>query len=169
LCYYFNKGWLDFTGQNFGTGIRKWLAKRYSPEDLERCMGIYTTSFDKKENFEMEFRLRNAEGSYRWVLDKGVPRYVNNEFDGYIGVCVDIHDKKRNERYLKIQYAVSKTLAEAGNTEVALKEALKNICSGVNWKFGIAWVVEETGWFIKPCGVKTNPKATHIFNRSIHP
>lgn len=143
LCYYFNKGWLDFTGQTLehesGNGWRKGI----HPEDLQKCMGIYTTSFDKKEDFEMEFRLRNADGMYRWVLDKGVPRYVNNKFAGYIGVCVDIHDKKRNERYLKIQYAVSKTLAEAGNTEDALKEALKNICSGVNWKFGIAWVVED--------------------------
>jgi PAS domain S-box-containing protein len=143
LCYYFNKGWLDFTGktleQESGNGWRKGI----HPEDLEKCMGIYTTCFDKKENFEMEFRLRTEEGLYRWVLDKGVPRYVNKEFAGYIGVCVDIHDKKRNERYLKIQYAVSKTLAEAKNTEEALKEVLKNICTGVNWKFGIAWVVEE--------------------------
>jgi len=143
LCYYFNKGWLDFTGKTLehesGNGWRKGI----HPEDLERCMGIYTTCFDKKENFEMEFRLRTEEGLYRWVLDKGVPRYVNKEFAGFIGVCVDIHDKKRNERYLKIQYAVSKTLTEAKNTEEALKEALKNICTGVNWKFGIAWVVEE--------------------------
>jgi PAS domain S-box-containing protein len=143
LCFYFNKGWLDFTGKTIteeaGNGWRKGI----HPEDIEKCMGIYTTAFDKKADFEMEFRLRSADGSYRWILDKGVPRYVGSEFAGYIGVCVDIHTKKRNERYLKIQYSVSKTLAEARSTEEALKEVLKNICTGVNWKFGIAWVVEN--------------------------
>lgn len=51
--------------------------------------------------------------------------------------------KKRTERYLKIQYSVSRTLTEAISTEEALKGVLENICSGVNWDFGIAWVVEN--------------------------
>jgi C4-dicarboxylate-specific signal transduction histidine kinase len=46
----------------------------------------------------MEYRLRRADGEYRWVLDNGVPRYTpQGAFAGYIGSCVDITERKRSE------------------------------------------------------------------------
>ena len=50
----------------------------------------------------MEFRLRRADGVYRWVLDTGVPRYgPNGRFAGYIGSCLDITDRKESEDALR--------------------------------------------------------------------
>ncbi len=138
---YLNKGWLNFTGRTLDQELGYGWSEGVHPEDLERCVQVYTAAFDAREEFEMEYRLRTSNGDYRWIFDTGIPRFSGSEFTGYIGVCVDIHQKKKNERYLKIQYAVSKTLAESTSTEDALKKALENICTGVNWKFGIAWVV----------------------------
>jgi signal transduction histidine kinase len=46
----------------------------------------------------MEYRLRRADGEYRWILDTGVPRYAaDGRFAGYIGSCIDISDLKRAE------------------------------------------------------------------------
>jgi two-component system sensor kinase FixL len=46
----------------------------------------------------MEYRLRRADGEYRWLLDNGVPRYTpQGAFAGYIGSCVDITERKRAE------------------------------------------------------------------------
>ena len=43
----------------------------------------------------MEYRLRHHSGQYRWILDCGVPRYApDGTFEGYVGGCLDIHDKK---------------------------------------------------------------------------
>jgi len=95
LCYYFNKSWLDFVGrtleQEFGNG---W-AENVHPEDFNRCLQIYVTSFDARQPFEMEYRLRHRSGEYRWIFDHGVPRFTEDgTFEGYIGGCLDIHEQK---------------------------------------------------------------------------
>ncbi len=140
---YVNKGWLDYTGRKFENEIGTGWIENIHPEELENYLSAYAANFEGRTSFEIEFRLRSSSGEYRWFLNKAIPRYKGNEFEGFIGICVDIHLKKRNERYLRIQYSVSKTLAESLTTEETLSRVLENICTGVNWKFGIAWVVNE--------------------------
>ena len=49
-----------------------------------------------REPFQKEYRLRRADGEYRWVLDVGVPRYDDaGRFAGYIGSALDITERKR--------------------------------------------------------------------------
>lgn len=102
LCTYFNKGWLEFTGrtleQEYGNG---WAEGVY-PDDFDRCLDIYVTSFDKRVPFSMEYRLKRNDGQYRWILDNGVPRYtLEGDFLGYIGSCVDINEQKTLNRELE--------------------------------------------------------------------
>ena len=52
-------------------------------------------SFQARRAFQIEFRLRRADGEYRWVVDTGVPRYRHGEFIGYIGSCMDVTDARR--------------------------------------------------------------------------
>jgi two-component system CheB/CheR fusion protein len=72
-------------------------------DDFERCLEIYTTSFDTRRSFTMEYRLRRHDGEYRWVVDNGIPRYdADGTFAGYIGSCVDFTDRKRAEEALQL-------------------------------------------------------------------
>lgn len=98
LCDYFNKTWLDFTGrtmeQEFGNG---W-AEGVHPDDFDNCLNIYVNSFDKREAFVMEYRMKNSLGEYRWIRDFGRPFYdLDNTFLGYIGSCYDITPIKDHE------------------------------------------------------------------------
>ena len=52
-------------------------------------------SFTNREVFEMEYRLRSGNGDYRWILEKGIPRYEGDDFAGYIGSCIDISEQKK--------------------------------------------------------------------------
>ncbi|MEP6626640.1 MAG: PAS domain-containing sensor histidine kinase [Ginsengibacter sp.] len=96
---FFNKTWLNFTGrtkeQEEGNG---WLDGVH-PDDKEDFVKIYEASFDKQEEFEMEYRLRRHDGKYRWMLDNGVPYYGKDKiFLGFIGSCVDINEIKELEK-----------------------------------------------------------------------
>ena len=95
LCYFFNKVWLDFTGRTLEQEMGNGWVEGVQPEDFERCLTIYSTSFDARQAFSMEYRLRRFDGEYRWILDNGVPRFdEQGSFLGYIGSCIDITELK---------------------------------------------------------------------------
>jgi len=101
LCTYFNKPWLDFTGRSMEEEIGNGWAQGLHPEDLQRRVVTYTQSFDHREAFRTEFRLRRHDGEYRWILDIGVPRFnQDGSFSGYIGIGIDVHDRRLAEEKL---------------------------------------------------------------------
>jgi PAS domain S-box-containing protein len=103
LCYYFNKGWLDFTGRTLEQESGNGWAENVHAEDFDRCLQIYINNFDARRPFEMEYRMRHHTGQYRWILDRGVPRYApDGTFEGYVGGCLDIHDQKEATEKIRI-------------------------------------------------------------------
>jgi PAS domain S-box-containing protein len=95
---FFNKPWLEFTGRAMAQELGNGWTEGVHREDFQRCRDTYLAAFHAREPFVMDYRLRRADGEYRWVLDRGVPRFdLDGTFAGYIGSCVDIADQKRAE------------------------------------------------------------------------
>ena len=98
LCTFFNKGWLDFTGRSLEQELGNGWAEGVHREDIDRCLDVYQNSFNARESFTMEYRLRRSDGEYRWLLDSGTPRFASDgAFLGYIGSCIDITERKAAE------------------------------------------------------------------------
>jgi len=102
LCFWFNKTWLDFTGRTMEEEQGNGWVSGVHPEDRERCIQIYISAFDKREKFEMCYRLKHHSGEYCMLKDYGTPRFSERgEFLGYIGSCVDISVQLALEEELK--------------------------------------------------------------------
>jgi PAS domain S-box-containing protein len=115
LCTYFNETWLEFTGRSMEAELGYGWAASIHPEDLQRCVDTYTQSFDRRENFKMEYRLRRHDGEYRWILDIGVPRFnEDRSFAGYIGIGFDITEQKRTEEALRESEELVRMAVQAG-------------------------------------------------------
>lgn len=119
-CDYFNERWLEFTGRTMEEECGNGWAEGVHKDDFDRCLKIYLDSFAARRVFEMEYRLKRADGEYRWLFDRGVPFFnEEGEFAGYIGSCVDI-----NEAVLARQ-----ALIVAKEEEIRTLKGLLPICS----------------------------------------
>jgi len=98
LCNYFSKPWLDFTGRTMEQEVGMGWTEGVHPDDVQGCLDRFLPAFHARKPFRMEYRLRRADGEYRWVDESGIPRYTpGGEFAGYIGCNIDITDRKRAE------------------------------------------------------------------------
>jgi PAS domain S-box-containing protein len=90
-CNYFNQTWLKFVGRTIEQEHGNGWTESLHPDDVDRRLKIYRSSFDGRKPFEIEYRIRHHSEEYRWLLDQGTPRFgPNGTFQGYIGACVDI-------------------------------------------------------------------------------
>lgn len=114
-CTYFNRPWLEMTGRTVEQELGNGWAEGVHPEDLPRCWETYSQSFDGRVAFQMEYRLRRRDGEYRWLFDRGVPRFsADGSFVGYIGSCMDVTERKSAEEALS---SVGRKLIEAHEEE----------------------------------------------------
>jgi PAS domain S-box-containing protein len=98
LCTFFNQTWLAFTGRSLQEEWGVGWAEGVHFEDFQRCIDTYMEAFNARRVFEMEYRLRRRDGAFRWILDRGTPRYApDGSFAGFIGSCTDITERKQLE------------------------------------------------------------------------
>lgn len=132
LCSFFNQGWLEFTGRHLEAELGKgWLEGVHS-DDVRRCFETYSSSFDARRPFEMEYRLRRHDGEYRWIMDVGVPRYNSDgKFCGYIGSAIDITDRRQAEENSR-HYAHMQRLALVGELSAVIAHEVRQPLNAIH-------------------------------------
>ena len=117
-CTYLNKTWYEFTGQTpeqaegFG-----WLDATH-PDDKSRAEEAFVTANAARAPFKVEYRLRRADGAYRWAIDAASPRFdADGEYLGYVGSVIDIDERREVEDALRASEAQLEVLLAGSNAE----------------------------------------------------
>jgi PAS domain S-box-containing protein len=172
LCNYFNKPWLEFRGrtmeQEVGTG---WMDGVH-PDDVQGCFDGFLPAFHARKPFSMEYRLKRADGEYRWVIESGIPRYTGGgQFAGYIGSNIDITELKRAEtesqrlRQLEADLARINRVSMMGELAASLAHEIKQPISAAltDAKSCLRWLRRETPDVAEGCEA-----ALRVINDATH-
>ena len=111
---YLNAQWFRYTGIDpTGTTALSW-SEALHPDDVEATLAHWKRCMATGAPLEIEYRLRRADGTYRWFLGRGTP--FHNE-DGtvvkWFGTCTDIDDLRRHERAERFVTDAMEELARA--------------------------------------------------------
>ncbi|WP_019515389.1 sensor histidine kinase [Sphingomonas sp. Mn802worker] len=92
---YYNARWYEFTGMPEGsTDGAEWNGV-FHPDDQERAWARWQHSLTTGDPYQIEYRLRHHDGSYRWVLGRALPiRDHDGRVTRWFGTCTDIHEQK---------------------------------------------------------------------------
>ena len=92
---YFNDRWFNYSGmESTGDTGSKWMDYVH-PEDREKTKILWAHSISTGEPYEIQYRLRNEQGIYRWFMGRAVPIFNEKEsITQWFGTCTDIHDSK---------------------------------------------------------------------------
>jgi PAS domain S-box-containing protein len=124
-CNYFNLQWTEFTGLTEAQICDRGWTANIHPDDLDCWEQIYLNAWNFNSNFQRQYRLKRADGEYRWIEETAVAKLTPaGEFAGFIGTATDISD------------AVA-AATQRKKTEIALQQADKILEASLN-RFDLA-------------------------------
>ena len=92
---YYNARWYQFTGVPEGSTDGEAWNGMFHPDDQARAWALWSNCLTSGEPYEIEYRLRDRYGDYRWVLGRALPmRDDHGQITRWFGTCTDIHDHK---------------------------------------------------------------------------
>ncbi len=99
---YVNASWTAFTGRTLEAVLADGWRDLIHADDLPRSLEVLTATFERRQPFTLEHRLKRHDGEYRWVLESGIPLLApDGAFNGYVGSCVDITERREAAESLR--------------------------------------------------------------------
>jgi PAS domain S-box-containing protein len=96
-----NRRWLEFTGRTQAQEEGDGWAECLHPDDRAGALAARDQAVAALRSFAMEYRLRRADGTYRWVLDAVTPHFDRKAFTGFVGYALDLTDRLESEASLR--------------------------------------------------------------------
>ncbi|MCI0637499.1 MAG: PAS domain S-box protein, partial [Gemmataceae bacterium] len=150
---YANHFWLNFTGMTMAETEGSGWAAAVHPEDVPRVSELWAKSLATGQPIEVEYRLKRADGVFRWFLAQGRPlRDREGRVAKWFGMLTEIEDQKQSEKALERQNALVRLLHkvtvaayEAASVEEALQAGIDQVCTYTGWPVGHVYVLAGDG------------------------
>jgi len=104
---YFNQRWTDFTGYVLADSIGPDMWNNLlHPDDRARAREIWGHSLATGDNYNIEYRFKAKDGSYRWFLGQALPRRGDDgQIIAWFGTCTDIQEQRQLREQLEAAYS----------------------------------------------------------------
>jgi PAS domain S-box-containing protein len=94
-CTFLSRHWYEHTGQRHDEGLGFGWLDAVHPEEREATRRAFIAAAAERRPFSLDHRVRRSDGEYRWVIDEGRPQFdPNGEWVGYVGLVIDVHDRR---------------------------------------------------------------------------
>jgi PAS domain S-box-containing protein len=149
-CIWFNQPWLTFTGRSMAQEVGNGWSEGVHRDDLNGCIKLYSSHFDARKDFRLQYRLRQHDGEYRWLDDTGIPRYARDgAFLGYIGSCVDVHEHRKTQTELRrrlLEIAELNRQADSAMLAASIAHEINQPLTAIvsNSSAALRWLARET-------------------------
>ncbi len=99
---WYSDRWYEYTGLSKEETNGSTWKSRVAPENKNAVLETWDASIGAGEPFEMEFRLRGADGVYRWFLTQVTPiRDSSGAIKHWFGARTNIHEQREVRRALE--------------------------------------------------------------------
>jgi len=107
---FLNAGWREFTGADPTEDLDHRWRERLHPDDRDRYLEVVSPAVALHLPWEIEYRLRRADGAYHWLLERAVPLGGGA---GFVGSCTDINARYRESQRQHLLAEVGTSLDRA--------------------------------------------------------
>ncbi|QJW94675.1 PAS domain S-box protein [Frigoriglobus tundricola] len=98
-----NHRWHEYTGQSPEDVAADRWHEAVHPDDAARACAVWERCKASGEPYTCEYRLRRADGVYRWFLSQGIRSRDSGGTDQWVGICTDIDDRMGAEDALRLR------------------------------------------------------------------
>jgi PAS domain S-box-containing protein len=99
---YISGRFYEYTGAPLGSAVGLGWLEYMHADDRDRSLAHWLRCAQSGDDYESEYRLRGADGRYRWFRARAVPlRDPNGVILKWYGTCSDIHDSKVLEQSIR--------------------------------------------------------------------
>jgi PAS domain S-box-containing protein len=103
-CDFLSRQWVEYTGRPAAEQLGYGWAEQLHPDDRARAETEWGAATVRGDTFDIEFRIRRADGTYRWFKTRAVPlRDASGAIAKWFGSNTDFDDFKRSEERLRSQ------------------------------------------------------------------
>ncbi|WP_374673249.1 PAS domain-containing protein [Ideonella sp.] len=161
---WYNQRWYDFTGVPEGSTDGDAWSGMFHPDDQPRAWARWRHSLATGEPYEVEYRLRDRAGEYRWVLGRALPvRDEDGRITRWMGSCTVIHEIK--EVQARLEHS-EQALRDAGRQKdlflAALAHELRNPLAPIGTSARLILLAPERVDSVRHAAGIIDRQATHM-------
>ena len=166
-CDYLGKQWVEYTGRPEEEQRGYGWAEQLHPDDRDRARAAWAQATAGGDRYEIEFRIRRADGVYRWFKTRAVPLHdASGRIVKWFGSNTDFEDHKRTEQRLNSQIErlelldrITRAISDRQDLNSIFRAVLSRLEESLPIDFGCVCLADDAALTVAAIGPRSQALA----------